>query len=131
MLCTRHAACYIADVPTEKIAKSAPELMIELDAIFADYKYSPNSIFEDLISKIGKIFYEVDPLGVVEKGNSNQIDEYFPEADMLIWLHFSKKLTPRTFWAIWEYQFADSNPYFNEESKELASLYSRLMSFLR
>lgn len=111
-------------MPTEKIAKSAPELMIELDAIFADYKYSPNSIFGDLIAKIGKVFYEVDPLGVVEKGNSNQIDEYFPEADMMIWLHFSNKLTPRSFWAIWEYQFADMNSYQDESSGQLLQLFN-------
>lgn len=132
LLFSRHSTCHIIDeVPSAQISKSSPEVMAEIEPVFADYNYSPNSIFGDLVGKIGAIFHEADPLGIVEKENPNQIDEYFPEADMVIWLHFSKKLSPKTFWAIWEYQFADLNPYFNEESKELASLYSRLMSFLK
>ena len=130
MLCTRHAACFIAGVPPEKISKSSPEVMIELEAIFADYTYSPNSIFGDLLRKIGAIFYEVDPLGVVERDNPNQLDEYFPEADMVIWLHFSKKLTPRTFWAVWEYQLADMNPYPNENDESLGNLYASVSASL-
>ncbi len=130
MLCTRHAACFIAGVPPEKISKSAPEVMIELEAIFADYTYSPNSIFGDLLGKIGAVFYEADPLGVVETGNPNQHDEYFPEADLVIWLHFSKKLNPRTFWAVWEYQLADMNPYKDENYRALVDLYERVKSVL-
>lgn len=130
MLCTRHAACFIAGVPPEKISKSSPEVMIELEAIFADYTYSPNSIFGDLLGKIGAKFYDADPLGVVEKDNPNQLDEYFPEADMVIWLHFSKNLTPRTFWAVWEYQLADANPYPDENDKSLTSLYAKVLALL-
>jgi hypothetical protein len=66
----------------------------------------------------------------VEKENPNQLDEYFPEADMVIWLHFSKKLTPRTFWAVWEYQFADSNPYANEEDVELSAVFEKMLTLL-
>ena len=130
MLCTRHAACFIAGVPPEKITKSSPEVMIELEAIFTDYTYSPNSIFGDLLGKIGAIFYEADPLGVVERDNPNQLDEYFPEADMVIWLHFSKNLTPRTFWAVWEYQLADANPYADENDKSLSYLYAKVLACL-
>ena len=123
MSCTRHAACYIIGVPPERITKSSLEVMAEIEPIFADYNYSPNSIFGDLIGKIGAIFHEVDPVGIVEKENPNQLDEYFPEADMVIWLHFSKRLTARTFWAVWEYQFADSNPYKDERDQNLTQLY--------
>ena len=130
MSCTRHAACYIIGVPPERITKSSPEVMAEIEPIFADYNYSPNSIFGDLIGKIGAIFHEVDPVGIVEKENPNQLDEYFPEADMVIWLHFSKKLTLRTLWAIWEYQFADSNPYADEQDKNLGVLFGRISAFL-
>jgi hypothetical protein len=130
MLCTRHAACFIAGVPPEKISKSSPEVMIELEAIFADYTYSHNSIFGALLGKIGALFYEADPLGVVEKDNPSQLDEYFPEADMVIWLHFSKKLNPRTFWAVWEYQLADMNPYKDENYRALVDLYERVKSVL-
>jgi len=105
--------------------------MAEIEPIFADYNYSPNSIFRDLIAKIGAIFHEVDPLGIVEKENPNQRDEYFPEADIVIWLHFSENLTPRTFWAIWEYQFADSNPYQDEGDESLVKLYSRVSKQLK
>ena len=104
--------------------------MIELEAIFADYTYSPNSIFGDLLGKIGALFYEADPLGVVEKDNPNQLDEYFPEADMVIWLHFSKQLTPRTFWAVWQYQLADMNPYADESNQNIIDLYDRVSSLL-
>jgi hypothetical protein len=130
MLCTRHAASFISGVPPEKITKSSPEVMIELEAIFADYTYSPNSIFGDLIGKIGEVFYEADPLGVVEKDNPNQLGEYFPEADMVIWLHFSKQLSPRTFWAVWEYQLADMNPYADEQDKNLGILFGRVLASL-
>jgi hypothetical protein len=130
MLCTRHAACFITGVPPEKISKSSPEVMIELEAIFDDYTYSPNSIFGDLIGKIGALFREADPLGVVEKGNPNQLDEYFPEADMVIWLHFSKKLSPRTFWAVWEYQLADMNPFKDESDQRLFDIYERVIGLL-
>ena len=130
MLCTRHAACFIAGVPPEKISKSSPEVMIELEAIFADYAYSTNSIFGDLLGKIGAIFYEADPLGVVNKDNANQRDEYFPEADLVIWLHFSKKLSPRALWAVWEYQLADMNPYSDEHDANLKLVYVKLLSYL-
>ena len=131
MLCTRHAACFIIGVPPEKISKSSPEVMIELEAIFSDYAYSPNSVFGELLGKIGAHFYEVDPLGVVEKNNPNQLDEYFPEADMVIWLHFSKKLSPRTFWAVWEYQLADMNPYTHEYDENLSLVYAKVLKALQ
>ena len=130
MSCTRHAACYIIGVPPERITKSSPGVMTEIEPIFADYNYSPNSIFGDLIGKIGAIFHEVDPVGIVEKENPNQLDEYFPEADMVIWLHFSNKLTPRTFWAIWEYQFADSNPYKDESDQNLSKIFAESTKIL-
>jgi hypothetical protein len=131
MLCTRHAACFITGVPPEKISKSSPEVMIELEAIFADYTHSPNSIFGDLMEIIGALFYEADPLRVVEKDNPNQLDEYFPEADMVIWLHFSKKLSPRAFWAVWEYQLADMNPYKSEKDALLGQCYKKVIELLR
>ena len=102
--------------------------MAEIEPIFADYNYSPNSIFGDLIAKIGAIFHEIDPLGIVEKENPNQLDEYFPEADMVIWLHFSKKLTPRNFWAIWEYQFTDSNPYSSDTDQMLTVVFEKVLA---
>lgn len=126
MLCTRHAACFIVGVPPEKIAKSAPEVMTELDVIFADYSYSPDSIFGNLVEEIGALFYEVDPLGIVEKNSPNQRDEYFPEADMVIWLFFSKNLSLKSFWALWEYQFADMNPFEDERDENLESLYGKI-----
>ena len=130
MSCTRHAACYIIGVPPDRISKSSPEVMAEIEPIFADYNYSPISIFGDLIGKIGAVFHEVDPLGIVEKENPNQLDEYYPEADMVIWLHFSKKLTSRTFWAIWEYQFADLNPFRDEIDETLSKLYAGIFNSL-
>jgi len=131
MLCTRHAACFISGVPPEKISKSSPEVMIELEAIFADYTHSPHSIFGDLLGKIGALFYEADPLGVVERDNPNQLNEYFPEADMVIWLHFSKKLSPRTFWAVWEYQLADMNPYIDESDDSVSKMYADALNRLK
>ena len=118
-------------VPPEKITKSSPEVMIELEAIFSDYTHSSHSIFGDLIGKIGALFYEADPLGVVDRDNPNQLDEYFPEADMVIWLYFSKKLSSRTFWAVWEYQLADMNPYKDEGDESLVKLYSQISNQLK
>ena len=131
LLFSRHSTCHIiGEVPSAQISKSSPEVMAEIEPIFADYNYSPNSILGDLIGKIGAIFHEVDPLGIVEKENPSQLDEYFPEADMVIWLHFSKKLTPRTFWAIWEFQFADLNPFRDELDETLSKLYAGIFSSL-
>lgn len=130
LLFTRHSACHIDGVPPEQISKSAPDVMAEIESIFADYSYSPNSILGDLIGRIGAIFHEADPLGIIEKENPNQIDEYFPEADMVIWLHLSKRLTPRTFWAVWEYQFADLNPYVNQADATLLQLFYTLVEIL-
>ena len=132
LLFSRHSTCHIIDeVPSAQISKSSPEVMAEIEPIFADYNYSPNSIFGDLIGKIGAIFNEADPLGIVEKENPNQLDEYFPEADMVIWLHFSKKLDPRSFWAIWEYQFADLNPYKDEGDESLVRVFSQVSNQLK
>ena len=128
LLFSRHSTCHIIDeVPIARISKSSPEVMTELEAIFANYTYSPNSIFGDLIGKIGAIFHLEDPLGIVEKENPNQLDEYFPEADMVIWLHFSKRLTARTFWAVWEYQFADLNPYSGETDERLNVIFEKVL----
>lgn len=126
LLFSRHSACHVDGVPPDQISKSSPEVMNELNVIFADYQYSPNSTFGNLRDKIGSLFNDVDPLGIVEKGNPSQVDEYFPEAHMLIWLHFSKKLTPRTFWAVWEYQFAELNPFESEHGRDLIDLFEKL-----
>ena len=132
LLFSRHSTCHIIDdVPSAQISKSSPEVMAEIEPIFADYNYSPNSIFGDLIGKIGAIFHEADPLGIIEKENPNQLDEYFPEADMVIWLHFSKTLTQRTFWAVWEYQFADLNPYKSEGDESLVRVFSQVSNQLK
>ena len=132
LLFSRHSTCHIIDeVPSAQISKSSPEVMAEIEPIFADYNYSPNSIFGDLIGKIGAIFNEADPLGIVEKENPNQLDEYFPEADMVIWLHFSKTLTQRSFWAVWEYQFADLNPYKDEGDESLVRVFSQVSNQLK
>jgi len=48
----------------------------------------------------------------------------------VIWLHFSKKLSPRTFWAVWEYQLADMNPYSNEEDAGLRPTYWKVLELL-
>ena len=125
MLFTRHSLCHISghDVTEERICQSAPEIMSELRTIFSGYSYQPVSLFVDLVDKIGGIFYEADPLGIVVRENPSQFDEYFPEADMVIWLHLSNNLTPRSFWAVWEYQFADSNPFKDESDDILSAMY--------
>ena len=129
LLFSRHSTCHIiGEVPSAQISQSSPEVMAEIEPIFADYSYSPNSIFGDLVGKIGAIFHELDPLGIVEKENPNQLDEYFPEADMVIWLHVSKKITPRTFWAVWEYQFADLNPYPSDTDQKLTVVFEKVLA---
>jgi hypothetical protein len=131
MLFTRHSACHIkGEVPAERISQSAPEVMVELNAIFNEYTFQPISLFIDLVEKIGAVFHGADPIGIVEKGNPNQFDEYYPEADLVIWLHLSKNLTSRSFWAIWEYQFADSNPYKDEHDETMSALYSMTINSL-
>ena len=131
MLFTRHSLCHISghDVTEERICQSAPEIISELRAIFSGYSYQPISLFVDQVDRIGTIFYEADPLGIVEKENPSQFDEYFPESDMVVWLHLSNNLTPRNFWAVWEYQFADSNPYKDEYDDKLNALYFPIIKY--
>ncbi len=104
--------------------------MAELNEIFADYNYSPSSLFGELISQISDLFNQVDPMGIIEKGDACQDDEYLPETDMVIWLHASKNLNKRTFWAVWEYQFADLNPYADENEESLNNLYKKVLDSL-
>ncbi len=131
LLFTRHIACHLTDeVPEEKISQSSPEVMAQLRAIFQDYKYSSSTLFGELIDKVSAYLYAEDPLGIIDPKVASQSDEYDPEASMVLWLHFTQNLSPHTFWAIWEYQFADSNPFNNEHNAELEKLYAEVQSFL-
>ncbi len=131
LLFTRHSACHLTDeVPEEKISQSSPEVMDQLQAIFKDYKYSSSTMFGELIDKVSAYLYAEDPLGIIDPKVTSQSDEYDPEASMVLWLHFTQNLTLHTFWAIWEYQFADLNPFKNENDQKLTDLYESVRGLL-
>jgi hypothetical protein len=121
---SRHVTAFMTgDFPKDKLAVSPPDVMVEIESIFDGYTFSPSTVFIDLRTKLESHFYSKDPLDILEKENLQQLDEYRPEADMVIWLHLQKKLSLETFWAIWEYQFADSNPFSGENDVKLKELF--------
>lgn len=131
LLFTRHIACHLTDeVPEEKISQSSPEVMVQLRAIFQDYKYASSTLFGELIDKVSAYLYAEDPLGIIDPKVASQRDEYDPEASMVLWLHFTQNLSPHTFWAIWEYQFADLNPFKSENDQKLIDLHERVRGLL-
>ena len=122
-LYTRYVTCFIdGEIPPGEIAVSSQEIMERIEPIFSGYAYSTSSALIDLRAKVAKYFYEQDPLRIIEKESIQQLDEYLPEADMIIWLFLNKKLDSESFWAIWEYQFADLNPFKNIENSDLMKL---------
>jgi hypothetical protein len=131
MLLTRHIACHLTDeVPEEKISQSSPEVMAQLRAVFHDYKYSSSTLFGELIDRVSAYLYAEDPLGIIDPKVASQSDEYDPEASMVLWLHFTQNLSPHTFWAIWEYQFADLNPYSTKEDVNLGRIFDQITKIL-
>jgi hypothetical protein len=83
-----------------------------------------------LRGKIESFLHSNDPLNIVEKSNPGQLDEYLPEADMIIWLHLNQKLDLNTFWAVWEYQFADLNPFSSPSDAKLNETLTKIQALL-
>jgi len=69
-------------------------------------------------------------LNIVEQSNPGQLDEYLPEADLTIWLHLNQKLNAENFWALWEYQFADLNPFSSPSDPKLNETLTRIQVLL-
>lgn len=131
LLLTRHVTAFMSgDFPKDKLAVSSPDVMAKIEAIFDGYTFSPSTVFVDIRAKLENLFHSTDPLGIVEKGNLQQIDEYRPEADLAIWLHLQKKLSLETFWAIWEFQFADSNPFSGENDVKMKELFLKVETLI-
>ena len=131
-LLTRHVTAHIKGyVDEDKISVSSPEVMARIEPIFEGYSYSPSTSLGELIGKIESFLHSNDPLNIVEKSNPGQLDEYLPEADMIIWLHLNQKLDLNTFWAVWEYQFADVNPFSDSQDPKIQQLFKEVEMSLR
>ena len=131
-LLTRHVTAHIKGyVDEDKISVSSPEVMERIEPIFEGYSYSPSTSLGELIGKIESFLHSNDPLNIVEKSNPGQLDEYLPEADMIIWLHLNQKLDLNTFWAVWEYQFADVNPFSDSQDPKIQQLFKEVEMSLR
>ena len=88
LLFTRHVTAHIkGNVDKDKISVSSPEVMARMETIFEGYSYSPSTSLGELRGKIENFLHGNDPLNIVEQSNPGQLDEYLPEADMIIWLH--------------------------------------------
>ena len=98
--------------------------------IFEGYSYSPSTALGELRGKIESFLHGNDPLNIVEQSNPGQLDEYLPEADMIIWLHLNQKLDLNTFWAVWEYQFADLNPFSSPNHAKLNETLAKIQALL-
>ena len=131
LLLTRHVTAFMnGDFPPEKLAVSSPEIMAKIEPFFQGYVFSPSTAFIDLRTKVESLLHLEDPMDIIDKGNRNQSDEYLPEADLVIWLHLQKKFNSETFWALWEYQFADLNPFSNPSDAKLNELLTKIQSLL-
>ena len=131
LLLTRHVTAFMkGDFPPEKLAVSSPEIMAKIEPFFQGYVFSPSTAFIDLRTKVESLLHSEDPMDIIDKGNHNQSDEYLPEADLVIWLHLQKKFNSETFWALWEYQFADLNPFSNPSDAKLNELLTKIQSLL-
>jgi hypothetical protein len=131
LLLTRHVTAFMnGDFPPEKLAVSSPEIMAKIEPFFQGYVFSPSTAFIDLRIKVESLLHLDDPMDIIDKGNRNQSDEYLPEADLVIWLYLQKKFNSETFWALWEYQFADLNPFSNPSDAKLNELLTKIQSLL-
>jgi len=131
ILLTRHAMRFFSgELPKNIVALSSPEIMEQIESLFDGYVFSDSTIFMDLRSRIENLFFELDPLGIIEKNHNNQRDEYLVEADMVIWLFLLKKFDLHTLWAIWEFQFADSNPFAEFNDPRLEEMKEKLILIL-
>jgi len=132
LLFTRHVTAHIkGNVDKDKISVSSPEVMARMETIFEGYLYSPSTSLGELRGKIESLLHGNDPLNIVEQSNPGQLDEYLPEADMIIWLHLNQKLDLNTFWAVWEYQFADVNPFSDSQDPKLQQLFKEVEKSLK
>jgi hypothetical protein len=131
LLLTRHVTAFMnGDFPPEKLAVSSPEIMAKIEPFFQGYVFSPSTAFIDLRIKVESLLHLEDPMDIIDKGSRNQSDEYLPEADLVIWLYLQKKFNSETFWALWEYQFADLNPFSNPSDAKLNELLMKIQSLL-
>ena len=131
LLLTRHVTAFMnGDFPPGKLAVSSPEIMAKIEPFFQGYVFSPSTAFIDLRIKVESLLHLEDPMDIIDKGNRNQSDEYLPEADLVIWLYLQKKFNSETFWALWEYQFADLNPFSNPSDAKLNELLTKIQSLL-
>ena len=131
LLFTRHVTAHIkGNVDKDKISVSSPEVMARIEPIFEGYSYSPSTSLGELRGKIESFLHSNDPLNIVEKSNPGQLDEYLPEADMIIWLHLNQKLDLNTFWAVWENQFADLNPFSSPSDAKLNETLTKIQALL-
>jgi hypothetical protein len=132
LLFTRHVTAHVkGNVDKDKISVSSPEVMARMETIFEGYSYSPSTSLGELRGKIESFLHGNDPLNIVEPSNPGQLDEYLPEADMIIWLHLNLKLDLNTFWAVWEYQFADVNPFSDSQDPKLQQLFKEVEKLLK
>jgi len=132
LLFTRHVTAHIkGNVDKDKISVSSPEIMARIEPVFEGYTFSSSSAFGELRGKTERLFHICDPLNIVEKSNPGQLDEYLPEADIIIWLHLNQKLDLNTFWAVWEYQFAGVNPFSDSQDLKLKQLFNEVEKALK
>jgi hypothetical protein len=132
VLFTRHVTAHIkGNVDKDKISVSSPEVMARIEPIFEGYSYSFSTSLQELRGKIESFLHNHDPLNIVEKSNPGQLDEYLPEADLIVWLHLNQKLDLNTFWAVWEYQFADVNPFSDTQDPKVQQLFEEVEKSLK
>jgi len=132
LLFTRHVTAHIkGNVDKDKISVSSPEIMARIEPVFEGYEFFSSSVFGELIGRIESLFHRNDPLNIVEEANPGQLDEYLPEADMVVWLYLNKKLHLDTFWSLWEYQFADVNPFKDSKDPKLQQLFNEVEKALK
>lgn len=131
LLFTRHVTAHIqGHVDKDKISVSSPDVMARIEPIFEGYEYSSSTSLGDIRGKIERFLHDSDPIDIVDQSNTGQLDEYLPEADLIIWLYLNQKLDLNTFWAVWEYQFAGGNPFRDTQDPTIQKLFKEIQKSL-
>jgi hypothetical protein len=55
----------------------------------------------------------------------------YQKLTLFIGLHLNQKLDIETFWALWEYQFSDLNPFGDSNDLKLQQLFSEVEKALK
>ena len=126
-LFTRHAAFFMNGMPPlEQMSDVSDGIQDFLYPYFKNYIHTDPEAGQNIRLAIEKYLYEEDPIGISDREAKN-IDEYRPEAHLIVWLLNTESLNPKTLWALWILQFHEGiSPYKSENDPKLSAMVKSL-----